>query len=500
MLDDDPQLEAALAETVAALDAPAAAESLRADPYWPKWESPWWRILLLVELGLAARVPPGAVEALAEVCRDHWLPDFPLRLEDVPAGKDPHRHIACHCAVGSLALMLDACGLEPDARLPWLRPWLLRWQLPDGGLNCDEAAYTRPTPRSSLVSTLPALEAVLRATHRPFTPEEEGFLDRGAEYLVARRLWRSLSKGGAPMDPTWARPCFPRFYEYDLLRGLSFLVGWAERRVRPLPRAAMEEAAGLIAARLDAQGQLSPGRQAWAGARGPRREDGQWVGGRPTRSFPLLELVSAPGRPSPALTRAWRAVQAALEADRAGRPQAIRTPRLRLVPTDAASAAAGAEGSAELGAALGARVPAGWPPRVPGDDGSMTRQAFAFVRERLSAEPGLVGWWGWWALRPPRAGDGPPELVGTVSPKGPPDAEGTVELAWALTAEAEGQGYATEAAAGLLAWVRRDPRTRRVVAETLPELTGSLRVMEKLGMRPAGPGSEPGVVRWGLKV
>jgi hypothetical protein len=45
--------------------------------------------------------------------------------------------------------------------------------------------------------------------------------------------------------------------------------------------------------------------------------------------------------------------------------------------------------------------------------------------------------------------------------------------------------------------VRRDPRTRSVVAETLPHLTGSIAVMMKCGLSFMGEGSEPGTIRYG---
>src|SRR6185369_16599912 len=122
-----------------------------------------------------------------------------------------------HCQLGCVFQVLVACGVDVDARLPWIRPWFLRYQLPDGGLNCDEEAYTKATPRSSIVSTLPPLEAILLGTKRAFTPGEEKFLDRGARYLLDRRLWRSVSKGGAVIDESWRRVAFPRFYFYDLL-------------------------------------------------------------------------------------------------------------------------------------------------------------------------------------------------------------------------------------------------------------------------------------------
>lgn len=308
----------ALAETVAALDSAEAEASILADPYWPKWDSPWWRMTLLHELGLAAAIPRRAVAAMVRALGSHYLPSFPLAGEELPPGKDPHRHVACHCALGTIYQVLFACGVEVDAELPWIRPWFLRYQLPDGGLNCDELAYTRPTPRSSLVSTLPPLEAMLLCTPRPFTVEEESFLDRGARYLIDRRLCRSLSRGGELMNADWLRPCFPRFYHYDLLRGLAFLVAWSKRRAQPLPGAAIAEAlAGMERLAEAAGGEILVGRRAWSGAWSKRQVGELWVEGS-AASFPLLEEVSRIGDASPELSRQWAAVRRELALERRG--------------------------------------------------------------------------------------------------------------------------------------------------------------------------------------
>jgi len=52
-----------------------------------------------------------------------------------------------------------------------------------------------------------------------------------------------------------------------------------------------------------------------------------------------------------------------------------------------------------------------------------------------------------------------------------------------------GCGYATEAAAALVAWAFAHREIESVTAETLPDLTASIRVMEKCGMRFVGDGN-----------
>ena len=50
--------------------------------------------------------------------------------------------------------IIAACGVEVDRALPWARPWFVRYQMSDGGLNCDSDAYlvTDECP-SSMVGT-----------------------------------------------------------------------------------------------------------------------------------------------------------------------------------------------------------------------------------------------------------------------------------------------------------------------------------------------------------
>ncbi|MEZ0231128.1 MAG: hypothetical protein ACAI25_21105 [Planctomycetota bacterium] len=299
-------MKEALDETRRYLESERARATVAEDPYWPKWDSPWWRMLLLHEMGLAREIPSAVVEGLVTALATKVQHFFPIRAEEIPPGADPYRSFPCHCQLGCVYQVLAACGVDVDARLPWIRPWFLKWQLPDGGLNCDEAVYTKPTPRSSIVSTLPVLEAVLLATRRPFTDEEVKLLDAGARYLIERRLWRSVSKGGAPIDEAWTKPCFPRFYHYDILRGLTFLRRWSKRLDRPLPESAVAEAKELLAAQLDAEGRLAPGRRAFEGAKTRVRDaSGAWVRGE-SRSFELLDAVSAPGVASSWLTAEWR--------------------------------------------------------------------------------------------------------------------------------------------------------------------------------------------------
>lgn len=178
--------------------------------------------------------------------------------------------------------VMTDCGVDVDRAWPWARPWMARYQMDDGGWNCDEAAYLREARRSSFVSTVPVLEALVHAV-RDRSAEEDAMLDRGAEYLIARRLCRSLSRGGALADPDWLRPIFPRFYEYDVLRGLEFLAAWSRLRRRALPPEAIEDAQAAIRDLHVRDFTAVTKSRTWDGR--------AWQRGVPSSSFPLLEAA-----------------------------------------------------------------------------------------------------------------------------------------------------------------------------------------------------------------
>ena len=173
----------------------------------------------------------------------------------------------------------------------------------------------------------------------------------------------------------------------------------------------------------------------------------------------------------------------------------ITTPRLRLVPADAAliaadrarlgrqktegkRSAAAARGVDPLATLLNARIPANWPPPLIPD-------ALPVWQERLEKEPDAAGWltWYWIACR---WGGGEDELVGGGGFKGPPDAQGAVEIGYSVLSQFRGKGYASEAVTALLAWAFAQPQVQLVFAETFRELKSSVHLLEKLGFQQCG--------------
>jgi hypothetical protein len=307
-----PAERAGLDESVAYLESDAALERLAEDAYWPKWHAPWWHMLLLLELGEARRIPARTVRAMVAALDALPLHTFPLGPEDWPAGLEPARHASCHCALGSVDRVLTACGVDVDAELPWIRSWFERYQMRDGGLNCDEGAYrVADECPSSMVGTIAPFEAMRRRGPGPF-------VERAAGFLIGRALVHGSDTHHNAEEreaaAAWRAPTFPRFYFYDVLRGATALVSWATEHGRALPLAAIAPAAAHLAATAP-DGTVRIRRRAFARAGSwVRGADGAWARVPQAASFPLLEAVSRLGAPSAALTREWRATRHALVA------------------------------------------------------------------------------------------------------------------------------------------------------------------------------------------
>lgn len=91
------------------------------------------------------------------------------------------------------------------------------------------------------------------------------------------------------------------------------------------------------------------------------------------------------------------------------------------------------------------------------------------------------------------------ESIGTAGYKGPPTADGMVEIAYQVVPEHQGQGYATEAASALIAFAFQHREIKLVRAHTVPEPNASACVLSKCGFTHLGEviDAEDGLVwRW----
>ena len=306
-------IERGIADSVVYLGSDAAQRSIELDPYWPKWHSPWWHMVLLHELGEARQIPARASAAMVASI-DRLLHIFPIHPGEAP-GADRYRDLSCHCALGTMSPVLAACGINVDRALPWVKPWFVRYQMADGGLNCDDSAYLQTSEcPSSMVATVAALEAMLLGEVN--SSEQRGFVDRAAHCLIDRALVHGSqtvhNAEERDAEVAWRSLAFPRFYFYDLLRGLAALVRWAEVRAQPLPQVAISRVVAALVERSP-DGVMRVERHAHAGCMSILPTADRSPSPRASAStFPLLAAVSVVGERSEALTRQWSMARAGL--------------------------------------------------------------------------------------------------------------------------------------------------------------------------------------------
>jgi ribosomal-protein-alanine N-acetyltransferase len=163
-----------------------------------------------------------------------------------------------------------------------------------------------------------------------------------------------------------------------------------------------------------------------------------------------------------------------------------RTDRLRLIAGTEALAAAEIQDRAKFARLLRASVPDAWPPATLGDVQTLF---YGLYKEH----PEWQGWLAWYAVR---VDTDCPTLCRSAGFKEPPDQRGTVEIGYSVLPEFQGQGLAAEMVAGIVGWAKRQPRLKRIEAETSIDNAASLRVLAKNGFVRVGAGSEPNTVRF----
>ncbi len=168
---------------------------------------------------------------------------------------------------------------------------------------------------------------------------------------------------------------------------------------------------------------------------------------------------------------------------------AIETVHLRLVPYSPEHLLALIEGLSQFEERIGLRAADGLRNFIVSDEVSpafLTR-----LRTSLAVDPWVHG-----CAVVHRESH---SVIGSAGFKGPPDGDGMVEIAYGIVPGYQGRGYATEAAAALVAFAFGSGRVRLVRAHTRPTPNASTRVLAKCGFERTGEvvDSEDGLVwRW----
>jgi hypothetical protein len=228
--------------------------------YSPKWTSTTYTLLLLRHLGLdpqsdPARAAVGRVRERVVLGRMAW-PFFAYRGET--------------CITG-MSLALAAYFGEGGEASDEVAGWLLSEQLEDGGWNCDTMNGSK---RSSFNTTISVLEGLLE-----YQQAKGGRIGavaaaraRAEEYLVARRMFRSLTTGEV-VSSRWKLFSFPPRWHYDVLRGLDYL-----QSAGAAPDDRCDEAIDLVESK--------------------RRSDGRWPLQNSYRGKEHFQMELGPGQPS----------------------------------------------------------------------------------------------------------------------------------------------------------------------------------------------------------
>jgi hypothetical protein len=291
-----------LLETVQYLQSEEALNSIDKDPYWPKWDSPWWHMSVLFEMGLSDLIPEKVIDRMILRMNERYLKFFPIHEHELPEGIDYYTRIPCHCQLGNMYQILRSHRADIDMHMPWIRPWFIKYQLPDGGLNCEDDAY-RESLKSSIASSLPVFEAMMMVAEAgELSSEEEQFMAKGIKYLIEHGLVYKTS--GGLMDEDFLKLQFPRFYSYDILRGLSLLARWyhhfkdSNQKLSSLALDTILEGIKTVTA-LKVNGHLTVMRSdLFKGNTRAVDGNGEFTIIKPKSYFSLLEAVGNVGEPS----------------------------------------------------------------------------------------------------------------------------------------------------------------------------------------------------------
>lgn len=157
------------------------------------------------------------------------------------------------------------------------------------------------------------------------------------------------------------------------------------------------------------------------------------------------------------------------------------TRRLKLIPFTLLLKRVALAEKRQLGAHLAVRVPDNWP-------GPDITEALPFMIAEMEKRPSAPVWDGIIVHKEDQV------IIGDMGFKGPPDVTGRVEIGYSIIPEYRNQGYATEMACHLITWALQQSGVTSVVAECLNNNVGSIKVLEKAGMKRLPP--EGDLLKW----
>ncbi|GAB3199197.1 ribosomal-protein-alanine N-acetyltransferase [Pontibacter aydingkolensis] len=163
-------------------------------------------------------------------------------------------------------------------------------------------------------------------------------------------------------------------------------------------------------------------------------------------------------------------------------PQPIHTNRLILIPFTLEATKTLMAGDTSILPKLGLQLTPFWPDQEAIDTFPKIIKNLELVKEPTGFESYMV------VHRVSMT------VIGDVGFKGLPNADGEVDIGYAIIAQAQNRGYGLETAQGLMNWAFQQPGVKAITARCLLGNAPSARVLVKLGMQQVSTTED--FIRW----
>jgi len=193
---------------------------------YKKWNGAHWILATLADIGY----PKGdaSLQPANDQVIERWLnPEF-IREKSCDTMKAAYRHCGvpvidgrarrCASQQGNALFSAIALGFM-DERCHRLAEYLIRWQWPDGGWNCDKNPKAN---KSSFWETLIPLRALALYSNITGNQKVCKSVARAAEVFLKRHLYKRQSSKTI-MNPKFLQLHYPCYWHYDILFGLKVM-------------------------------------------------------------------------------------------------------------------------------------------------------------------------------------------------------------------------------------------------------------------------------------
>jgi hypothetical protein len=212
-------------------------------PYFPKYKSSYWQIMILSQLGMDkndVRIRKACDHIFRFQLDEGGFSCF--NLEQVAAGKAEshisrkdgkpypfertdsilHEH-QYSCLTGNILSALIRMGYGDDQRVKRVLLWLTDVQNEDGGWLCPYWRAHKYDKHGCFYGTICALEAFSEVSKDKLTNGMIDAIKGSSEFLLMHHLYRADHHNSQIINKSWLKLGFPWFYGYNILRGLDII-------------------------------------------------------------------------------------------------------------------------------------------------------------------------------------------------------------------------------------------------------------------------------------